>query len=151
MKRLLLAGAGLIALLGGSSNAADLAPVYAPLPPLVPVFNWTGCYVGGNAGGISANSDWSDTILGGFGNNTSSGALGGVQAGCNYQASGPNYWAGGLVLGIQGDYDWTSINGSVTNGLPLAVAVGLTDQTQIKSLASIPVASAGLGTAFSPT
>jgi outer membrane immunogenic protein len=137
MKRLLLAGAGLIALLGGSSNAADLAPVYAPLPPLVPVFTWTGCYVGGNGGGISANSDWSDTILGDFGSNTSSGALGGAQAGCDYQASGANYWAGGLVVGIQGDYDWTSINGSVANGIPLAVAVGLADQTQIKSLASI--------------
>jgi outer membrane immunogenic protein len=137
MRKLLLAGAGLIALHGGSSNAADLAPVYAPLPPLAPVFTWTGCHIGGNAGGISANSDWSDTILGDFGSNTPSGALGGVQAGCDYQASGANYWAGGLVVGIQGDYDWTSINGSVANGIPLAVAVGLVDQTQIKSLASI--------------
>jgi opacity protein-like surface antigen len=73
MRKLLLAGAGVIALLGGSSNAADLAPVYAlPAPPLVAVFNWTGCYVGGNAGGIWANSDWGDTILGDFGSNTPS-------------------------------------------------------------------------------
>ena len=137
MRRLLLAGAGAIALVGGPSNAADLAPVYAPPPPLVAVFNWTGCYIGGNGGGIWANSNWGDTILGGFGNNTPSGALGGAQAGCNYQASGASYPTGGLVVGIQGDYDWTSINGNVANGIPLAVAVGLTDQTQIKSLASV--------------
>jgi len=137
MRRLLLAGAGAIALLGGPSNAADLAPVYAPPPPLVAVFNWTGCYIGGNGGGIWANSNWGDTILGGFGNNTPSGALGGAQAGCNYQASGASYHTGGLVVGIQGDYDWTNINSSIANGIPLAVAVGLTDQTQIKSLASV--------------
>ena len=65
MRTLLLAGAGLIALLGGSSSAADLArpgPVYAPPPPLIAVFTWTGCYIGGNAGGILAHSDWSDTF-----------------------------------------------------------------------------------------
>ena len=133
MRTLLLAGAGLIALLGGSSSAADLArpgPVYAPLPPLIAVFTWTGCYIGGNAGGIWANSGWSDTFVGDFGSNTPSGALGGVQAGCNYQA-------GGFVAGIQGDYDWTSINGSVANGIPAAVTFQLTDQVQLKSLASV--------------
>jgi outer membrane immunogenic protein len=133
MRTLLLAGAAVIALLGGSSNAADLArpaPIYAPPPPLVAVFTWTGCYAGGNAGGIWAHTHWSDTILGDFGGDTPSGALGGVQAGCNYQA-------GGFVVGIQGDYGWTSLNSSVTNVIPLAVAVGLTDQTQIKSLASV--------------
>jgi outer membrane immunogenic protein len=133
MRTLLLAGAGLIALLGGSSSAADLArpgPVYAPLPPLIAVFTWTGCYIGGNAGGILAHSDWSDTFVGDFGSNTPSGALGGVQAGCNYQA-------GGFVVGIQGDYDWTSINGSVANGIPAAVTFQLTDQVQLKSLASV--------------
>jgi outer membrane immunogenic protein len=133
MRTLLLAGAGLIALLGGSSSAADLArpgPVYAPPPPLIAVFTWTGCYIGGNAGGILAHSDWSDTFVGDFGSNTPSGPLGGVQAGCNYQA-------GGFVVGIQGDYDWTSINGSVANGIPAAVTFQLTDQVQLKSLASV--------------
>jgi outer membrane immunogenic protein len=131
MRKFLLAGAGVIALLGGSSNAADLPPVYAPPPSLLAVFTWTGCYIGGNAGGIWADSDWGDTILGDFGSNTPSGALGGVQAGCNYQAPS------GFVVGIQGDYDWTNINNSVVNIIPSAVAVGLTDQTQIKSLASV--------------
>ena len=58
LKKLLLVGAGIIALLSGSACAADLArpaPVYAPPPPpIVAVFTWTGCYVGG----IWASSDW---------------------------------------------------------------------------------------------
>jgi len=152
MRKFILAGVGVIVLLGGSSNAADLPPVYAPLPPpLVPVFTWTGCYIGGNAGGIWANSGWGDTILGAFGSNTPSGVLGGAQAGCNYQASGASYHTGGLVVGIQGDYDWTNINSSIANGIPLAVAVGLTDQTQIKSLASVTGRVGGAWDAFSPT
>jgi outer membrane immunogenic protein len=138
MRRLLLACSGVIALFGGSSNAADLAPIYAPPTlPLVTLFTWTGCYIGGNAGGIWANSDWSDTIVGDFGSNTPSGALGGAQAGCDYQASGLNNRGASLVVGIQGDYDWTNVNGSVANVIPSALGFGLTDQTQIKSLASV--------------
>ena len=95
MKKLLLAAAGVVALLGGSASAADWpAPVYAPPPLIVPVYNWTGCYVGGNGGGIWTHHGWSDSILGDFGSNTPSGPLGGAQAGCNYQA-------GGFVAGIQ--------------------------------------------------
>jgi outer membrane immunogenic protein len=129
MKKLLLASVAAVALLGGSANAADLArprPVYVPPPVLVPVFTWTGCYIGGNVGGIWSKSDWNDTFFGDFGTNTGSGALGGLQAGCNYQV-------GGWVFGIQGDYDWTNINNN--NPIPLLPAV--TDQTQIKSLASV--------------
>jgi opacity protein-like surface antigen len=62
LKKLSLAGAGIIALLTGSASAANLArpvPVYAPPPPpVVAAFTWTGCYVGGNVGGIWAISDW---------------------------------------------------------------------------------------------
>jgi outer membrane immunogenic protein len=129
MKRLLLASVAATALLGGSVNAADLArpaPVYAPRPVLVPLFTWTGCYVGGNVGGIWANNDWDDRIVGDFGTNTASGAIGGVQGGCNYQV-------GAWVFGVEGDYDWTNANNGTANVIfPL-----VNDQTQIRSLASV--------------
>ena len=129
MKKLLLASVAAVALLGGSATAADLArpaPIYVPPPVVVPLFTWTGCYVGGNVGGIWARNDWNDAILGDFGASSATGALGGLQTGCNYQVS---RW----VFGIQGDYDWTNANNN--NAVPLFPAV--TDQTQIKSLASV--------------
>ena len=141
MKKFLLAGVALSALLGGSAGAADLArpaPVHAPPPVIVPLFTWTGCYVGGNAGGIWARNDWNDTVFGDFGNNTASGGLGGLQGGCNYQV-------GAWVFGIQGDYDWTSINNTSANPALTALAnaaflpggFAFTDQTQLKSLGSV--------------
>jgi outer membrane immunogenic protein len=133
MRKLLLAGTAALALIGGSARAADLArpaPVYAPLRAAVAVFTWTGCYVGGNVGGIWANNDWTDTALGDFGSNSASGALGGMQGGCNYQV-------GAWVFGIQGDYDWTNINSNVVNPIPAAVPFGVADNTRFKSLASV--------------
>src|SRR6516165_5041636 len=53
MKSQIFAAAALMTLSAlGSANAADLAmyaPAYAPPPP-APVYNWTGCYVGGGGG-----------------------------------------------------------------------------------------------------
>src|SRR3974377_321373 len=133
MKNALLAGGVGVALLNGWGNSADLVRRgrgYVPPPggAPVPVFTWwTGCYAGGNVGGIWAMSDWNDAILGDFGSNSATGALGGLQAGCNYQVS--HHW----VFGIQADYDWT--NASSNNQVPLFPAVA--DQTEIKSLASV--------------
>jgi outer membrane immunogenic protein len=103
-----LAGAAL--LFAGPSVAADLAvqePVYKAPP--VPVYNWTGFYIGGNLGGVishpSGTSDFIDTgsIVEFHPQNNSvsgSGFLGGFQAGYNWQFS---RWG---VVGIEGDWDW---------------------------------------------
>jgi outer membrane immunogenic protein len=129
MKKTLLTGTALLTLLSGSAMAADLSrPPPAPAPvytkaPMMPAFTWTGCYIGGNAGGLWATKDWSG---GASSSATISGGLAGGQVGCNYQVS---TW----VFGIQGDYDWTNTNGSAADGVFLAT----TDQTNIKSLASV--------------
>jgi outer membrane immunogenic protein len=129
MTKLLLATMTAFTLLAGSVNAADLArpvPIYTPPLVYAPLFTWTGCYVGGNVGGVWTMSDWNDVILGDFGSNSATGAVGGLQAGCNYQVS---HW----VFGIQGDYDWTNANNN--NRVPLFPLVS--DQTQLNSLSSI--------------
>ena len=130
IKRVLLAAAAIAASLSGTASAADLRvrarPVYTPA---VAFYNWTGCYVGGNGGGLWATRHWSNPGFGfgGFDDRTASGGLGGVQGGCNYQI-GP--W----VLGIQGDWDW----GSVSNGDGGAIAFPFfTDRWDAKSLASV--------------
>src|ERR1700738_2344565 len=56
MKRFLLAGIAIVAITAaGAASAADLRVPRARGPAIVPVYNWTGCYVGGYVGGA-----WND-------------------------------------------------------------------------------------------
>jgi outer membrane immunogenic protein len=108
MKKLLLASAGVLALGLVSASAADLprhrpmpakAPVYVPPP----VWNWTGFYVGLNGGGGFGRSDFSAPFpTGSF--DTSGGLVGGTL--------GYNYQMDNVVLGFEGDIDWSDIRGS---------------------------------------
>lgn len=129
MKKMLLTGTALLTLVSGSAMAADLSrPRPAPAPvytkaPMMPAFTWTGCYIGGNGGGLWAKKDWTG---GASSSTTISGGLAGGQVGCNYQVS---TW----VFGVQGDYDWVSASGSATDILN----GGVPDQSKIKSLASV--------------
>jgi outer membrane immunogenic protein len=118
MRKLLLATAAIVAF-AGSAGAADLAvkaPVYKAPPPVY-YYSWTGCYVGGNGGGLWQQRDYTLDSIGtpfgfvGFapvdlGSHSDSSWVAGFQVGCNYQ------FAGGWVVGIQGDYDWTDASGS---------------------------------------
>jgi len=103
MKKFLVSAIALAALGAVPVNAADLSrPVYKAAPPPPPVyFSWTGCYVGGNIGGLWVNKDVTGPFGGTFSADGSSWAAA-VQAGCNYQ------FAGGWVVGFQGDYDWAN-------------------------------------------
>jgi len=134
MKGRLLAGLIATALFGGLAGAADLR-VYQPAAPVIAYFSWTGCYIGGNVGGLFASRAWKDQIPGDpffgtdFGSYTTGGALAGVQGRCNYQL-------GGWVVGVQADYDWS--NASAYNTPPsLFAPLFLTDRSQTKSLASV--------------
>lgn len=90
-----------------TASAADLSrPVYTKAPPApAPVFyNWTGFYIGANAGGKwVTNTD--ETVTAGGTSFTLSGAndsswIAGGQIGYNWQAPGSNW-----VFGIEGDAD----------------------------------------------
>ena len=134
MKTIRLFGVALTALIALPAMAADLrAPVYkAPpaAPPVVRVFSWTGCYFGGNVGGLWVNKDFTGPIFGQTFNAHASSVIGGAQVGCNYQ------FAGGWVVGIQGDYDWTNAHTS-RSGLLLVGGVPFADSFNVKSVASV--------------
>jgi outer membrane immunogenic protein len=126
MKKILLAGSALLTVVSGSAMAADMrparAPVYTKAPMMAPTYNWSGCYIGGNFGGLWAHTDWSVAASTSQDLNN---ALGGGQVGCNYQVT---TW----VFGIQGDYDWTNASADTADA-----RLALTDHTNIKSVASI--------------
>jgi outer membrane immunogenic protein len=100
--------------------AADLPPAPAPFyaaPIAIPVFTWSGCYIGGTGGGVwgNTNDTWGANpagfpgVAGSLGVSSSfhsSGATGGVEGGCNYQV---NPW---FVFGVEGDWEATSLSGN---------------------------------------
>ena len=88
--------------LATAASAADLpARTYTKAPPMVATYNWTGFYLGVNAGGAwsSAGSNFGDA----------SGFVGGGQIGYNWQALGSP-----LVLGLEADFQGTSLKNSAT-------------------------------------
>jgi outer membrane immunogenic protein len=111
MKKLLL-GAALLALGVAPVFAADMAVKARPMAPPVMVYNWTGCYIGGNVGGGWAKTDQTRvTRLGvvavaDYGSSEGSDFIGGAQIGCDYQ------FAGNWVVGVQGMFDFGNIDSS---------------------------------------
>jgi outer membrane immunogenic protein len=130
VRKYVLGTAALIAL-ARPAIAADFAdPVYgAP-----PVWHWTGCYAGGHAGGLGGSSEkWIVRTPGGdfqgqsLGGHDVDSFIGGVQAGCDYQ------FAGGIVIGIQGDHGWTNAGGSH----PSTREFGVSYHSKVESLTSV--------------
>jgi outer membrane autotransporter protein len=82
--------------------AADLTR-RPPPSPLMPVPTWNGFYVGGFLGGVTSSESATDGVT--TVNTDTSGFVGGVQAGYNYQIA-PNW-----LIGIEGELGWTSASG----------------------------------------
>jgi outer membrane immunogenic protein len=113
--RWLIASSVAIVMIGSAGvQAADLPrpgpALYAPPTAVRAVADWTGFYLGGNVGAAMAR-DHSDFSAGGvpFASADTSlwGAAGGVQGGFNWQ-SGP------LVLGAEGDFQWSNLKGTIS-------------------------------------
>jgi outer membrane immunogenic protein len=103
MKKILLASVALLAF-PAIASAADLPSRRAPAPVVaaVPVFTWTGFYVGVNAGYGWNNNDnitLSDGTVIDTVNGDEGGFVGGAQIGYNYQI-------GSFVLGVEGDIQY---------------------------------------------
>ena len=109
MKRMLIAGAFALAA-GGQALAADL-PQPAPPPPrapaaylpIVPVFTWSGIYIGAN-GGYSWGKI-TPTAPPGVSSFNANGIVAGGTIGGNIQT-------GAFVFGAEGDFDWDNIKGT---------------------------------------
>jgi outer membrane immunogenic protein len=138
MRRFVVAFLGVAAASVTAANAADLG-LKAPLrtAPVALQYNWTGCYLGGHAGGGWAVTDWTNTInTTAFGDlapgqgfrQTDGGFIGGGQIGCNYQV---NEW----VFGIEGSFSGSTFKGNVANSV-----FGSADDiftTRIESIATV--------------
>ena len=87
-----------------SAQAADIPrPVYKGVHPVVSYYNWTGFYVGVNAGYGWGSSSWSAFPTA---TNKPKGFLGGGTIGYNYQI-------GSIVWGLEGDFDWSNVKATV--------------------------------------
>jgi outer membrane immunogenic protein len=129
MKKSLASTASVVALLATSftAQAADLPQkTYAPAPVMVmPVYDWTGFYIGANGGYGSNRACW-----GSFG-------PGLVAEGCNSKSGGVFGGQGGyraqfgqFVFGVEAQGDWASIRAS----LPSVLVLGGVDTAKVTSV-----------------
>lgn len=136
MKNLTLILSTAVALIGiGNVSAADLPVKATPYIAGAPAFSWTGCYVGGNAGGVNDRTRYHKGYDGAKGlpaaafaqvdpsalaaftayetydlSGNKGAFAGGVQAGCNYQT-------GNWVVGVEGDFNGTTAKHSVATSI----------------------------------
>jgi outer membrane immunogenic protein len=104
---------------GVTAFAADLSPALPPGPapvytkaPFAPVWSWTGCYIGAQAGYGWGHSEFSDPsgqlflATGEKAGDSTQGGLVGGQIGCDYQ------FARNWVVGLEVADAWANINGT---------------------------------------
>lgn len=109
MMKYLLATVGLVSLgIAAPASAADL-PVKAPPPVVVPMYNWSGFYIGGNGGWAESHNCWDFVPIAGAvvsdGCRDRSGGVAGGQIGYRWQS---NQW----VFGLEAQGDWADLSSS---------------------------------------
>jgi outer membrane immunogenic protein len=131
---MILAIAGAMTLAITSASAADLQrPVYKATP-VVAAYNWSGFYLGGHIGYGWGDASATPTgivglLIGPF-DGSHDGFLAGGTLGMNYQS-------GNIVLGLEGEWTWSNIDGSSTAMLVFGVpgAVGTYSNNWIATVA----------------
>jgi outer membrane immunogenic protein len=139
MKRSSLAIVSALVFAAPSAEAADMA-LKAPPPLPAPIMSWTGLYIGANAGGGWANTEWQDnhnSVCPGNGGfnvascdipQKSNSFIGGGQLGARWQT-------GQWVVGLEGTADYAKFNSTIID--PASAAAGstiLTDTTRLRGL-----------------
>jgi outer membrane immunogenic protein len=135
MNTLLLVAVALTTVAIAPALAADLparAPAYTKAPAIVePIYNWSGFYVGFNAGGASSRECYTINSVAGVavfptseGCHNATGALVGGQAGYRWQMTN---W----VFGVEAQGDWANLKGSNAS---LTAAIPYTNQTKVDAL-----------------
>jgi outer membrane immunogenic protein len=124
MKRILVAGLGLVALAAVQpSFAADRPIPYKALPPAA-IFNWTGFYVGADVGYVWSNVDAFEPAAPAFGTATADPNSFTIGGHIGYRYQFPN----AFVLGIEGDLAW--LDGQDTGAFPGLPPVGFLVNTK---------------------
>jgi outer membrane immunogenic protein len=125
--------AAVLSVVAGQALAADMPMPGAPPPPayapVVPVYDWTGFYIGINGGGAFGQSNWVDANPALFpapGNFSVNGFLIGGTVGANYQV-------GAFVFGVEADADWANLSGVSYN----TSCVGVGCETDSNLLATV--------------
>jgi len=133
MKRGFLGALGLMAVASAPALAADLpAKTYTKVPPIT-LYDWSGFFIGVNAGGGSGPKCWTNTFAGGAptissvseGCNDATGPLLGGQIGYRWQAMN---W----VFGVEAQGDWANLSG--TNASLFLTAPQVTNQSKVNGL-----------------
>jgi outer membrane immunogenic protein len=136
VKKVLLATVSLAAIgTAAPAFAADLPArtTYTKAPAIVaPIYDWTGFYVGINAGGASSHECFTLTSVAGAaianapseGCHNATGGLVGGQVGYRWQSAN---W----VLGVEAQGDWANLKGSNSS---LTAIIPYTNQTKIDAI-----------------
>jgi outer membrane immunogenic protein len=113
MKKLFIIAAS-VALASASANAADMAArpyTKAPPPAIAAVYDWSGFYVGANAGYATSRNCWNfESFAGapftaGQGCHDADGAVAGGQIGYRWQSAA-------FVFGLEAQGNWADLQGS---------------------------------------